>query len=195
MEQNDAAHVAQVLGGDRDAFRVLVDRHARRLFRLAYRMTGNQQDAEEAVQDAFLRAYRRLASFESRANFATWIYRICVNCALDLMRKRRGETAHRQHTQLDAAGEESDPMLDAPSPDPAPDRLAMSGELGAGVRAAMAALSASERAAFVMRHVDGCSIEEIAAALDLNAGATKNTIFRAVQKLRRQLEPFVGATR
>jgi len=192
MADTDAAQVAQVLGGDSDAFRVLVDRHGRRLFRLAYRMTGNEHDAEEIVQDAFLRAFRRLERFESRSNFGTWLYRICANCALDRMRKQKSENSRRE-----PAGNPEEGMPDAletaASTAPGPDRLAMSGELGAGVRTAMGSLSATERAAFVMRHVDGSSIEEIATTLDLSIGATKNTVFRAVQKLRKELEPMVAA--
>jgi len=194
MADSDAAQVALVLGGDRDAFRVLVERHSRRLFRLAYRMTGNEQDAEEIVQDALVRAYRRLDRFEQRANFGTWLYRICANCALDRMRKQRTEDVHREHAPApddDAQG----PLETAASETPGPERLALSGELGQGVRTAMNSLSATERAAFVMRHVDGHSIEEIAEALGLNIGATKNSVFRAVQKLRRHLEPLVSTAR
>lgn len=194
MVDSDAAQVAQVLGGDRDAYRVLVERHSRRLFQLAYRMTGNEQDAEEIVQDAFVRAYRKLERFESRSNFGTWLYRICANCALDRMRKQRTEESHRERPRDEEEGTPG-PLDVAASEAPGPDRVAISGELGAGVRTAMKTLSATERAAFVMRHVDGFSIEEIAKSLGLNIGATKNSIFRAVQKLRRQLEPLVGAAR
>ena len=194
MVDSDAAQVALVLGGDRDAFRVLVERHSRRLFRLAYRMTGNEQDAEEIVQDALVRAYRRLDRFEQRSNFGTWVYRICANCALDRMRKQRSEDSHRQIAN-DPADDTAGPLETAASDAPGPDRLAISGELGAGVRAAMNSLSATERAAFVMRHVDGHSIEEIAETLGLNIGATKNSVFRAVQKLRRHLEPLVSTAR
>jgi len=194
MVDTDAAQVALVLGGDPDAFRVLVDRHSRRLFRLAYRMSGNEHDAEEIVQDAFLRAYRRLDRFESRSNFGTWLYRICANCALDRLRKQRTEDTRREQATETEDGA-TDPLDTAQSADPAPDRLAMSGELGAGVRAAMETLSGTERTAFVMRHVDGFSIEEISQTLDVSIGATKNTIFRAVQKLRKHLEPLVSATR
>src|SRR5216684_7140102 len=91
---SDAAAVERTLAGDPDAYRVLVERHSRSIFRVAYRMTGNEQDAEEVVQDAFLRAYRRLDRFESRANFGTWLYRIAVNCSLDLLRKRRPHEEH-----------------------------------------------------------------------------------------------------
>jgi RNA polymerase sigma-70 factor, ECF subfamily len=189
-EAGDAAHLARALAGDRDAFRVLVERHSRSLFRLAYRMTGNEQDAEEVVQDAFLRAYRWLDQFESRSNFGTWLYRIAMNCSLDLLRKRR---PHEEHA---AEPEEDDgPQREIAAQDPPPDRLAFSAEIGRQVEGAMLKLSAMERAAFVMRHHDGKSIEEIGQALGLSSNATKNSIFRAVQKLRHELHPLVNRTR
>src|SRR6476661_4358754 len=93
MCQMDATEAAAVLArarqGDSDAFRVLVERHSRAVFRLAYRMTGNEQDAEDVVQESFLRAYRQLARFQSRANFGTWLYRIVANCSVDLMRAKQ----------------------------------------------------------------------------------------------------------
>lgn len=193
MDAGDAAQVKQALGGDQDAYRVLVERHSRSLFRLAYRMTSNEQDAEEVVQEAFLRAYRRLDKFELRANFGTWVYRIAVNCSLDLMRKRKSEMEQRQQPSAQQEdGERPSAIEMAESPMPSPDRLALSGELREQVKAAMATLSAVERTAFVMRHYEGCSIEEIGEVLGLNTGATKNSVFRAVQKLRRHLEPMVS---
>src|ERR1700726_5296098 len=94
--ESDAVAVAQTLAGDRDAFRVLVEQHSRNVHRLAYRMTGNQHDAEEVVQEAFLRAYQKLEQFESRANFGTWVYRIAANYAIDRMRQRKSEDANRE---------------------------------------------------------------------------------------------------
>jgi len=191
MDVGDAENVALALGGDQDAFRVLVERHSRTLFRLAHRMTGNEQDAEEVVQETMMRAYRRLDRFESRSNFGTWLYRIAVNCSLDLMRKRRPEKNQRQLAKGDET-EMQDPLDTAVSNDPGPDRLALSGELGKQVKVAMMALSPVERTAFVMRHFEGNSIEEIGETLGLGAGATKNSVFRAVQKLRQHLAPLVG---
>src|SRR5437016_11211147 len=89
MEVTDAAIVALVLAGDRDAFRVLVERHSRSIFRVVYRMTGNQQDAEEILQETFLRAYKSLARFELRSSFATWLYRIAVNRSLDFLKAKK----------------------------------------------------------------------------------------------------------
>src|SRR5437870_1001179 len=86
IAESDAVAVERTLAGDRDAFRVLVERHSHNVFRLAYRMTGNRQDAEEVVQEAFLRAYQKLGQFAARANFGTWVYRIAANYAIDRMR-------------------------------------------------------------------------------------------------------------
>ena len=90
MDTTEASAVlARARQGDSEAFRALVERHSRSVFRLAYRMTGNEQDAEDVVQESFLRAYRQLGRFESRANFGTWLYRIVANCSVDLMRSKQ----------------------------------------------------------------------------------------------------------
>src|SRR5512135_1907403 len=90
MDVGEAAAVlARARDGDAEAFRALVERHSRSVFRLAFRMTGNEQDAEDVVQESFLRAYRQLGRFESRANFGTWIYRIAANCCVDLIRAKQ----------------------------------------------------------------------------------------------------------
>ena len=191
MELTDLAFVAKARGGDTDAFRVLVDRHSRSLFRLAFRMTGNEQDAEDVVQESFLRAYRQLAKFDERASFGTWLYRIAMNCSLDLVRSRK-----RRSEQLAPAGSEvDDPVLTLPALDPTPDRLAMSGQVRERVAEAMNELSASERTAFVLRHFEGMCIEDVSRVLGCQPGAAKHSVFRAVQKLRRALEPLVGTAR
>src|ERR1044071_7579802 len=88
-EVTDAETVERILAGDADAFRLLVDRHGRTLHRLAYRITGSADDAEDVVQEAFIRANRQLASWDGRAAVGTWLHRITVNCAVDLLRARR----------------------------------------------------------------------------------------------------------
>ncbi len=188
MELTDAAFVTKVRAGDTAAFGVLVERHARSLFRLAYRMTGNQQDAEDVVQDSLLRAYRQISKFDERASFGTWLYRIATNCALDLVRSRK---RHWDRVAPAETGVE-DPILSLPSGDPTPERAALSGEVGERVAEAMNELSAMERAAFVLRHFEGLRMEEIGRALDCQPGAAKHSVFRAVQKLRRALEPVVS---
>jgi len=190
---SDAIAVERTLAGDRDAFRVLVERHSPNVFRLAYRMTGNQYDAEEVVQEAFLRAYQKLSQFAARANFGTWVYRIAANYAIDRMRQRKSEDANREPApRANDDGIEIDAMTFVPDSAPNPERLAQSEQLAEHMRRALQQLTPAERTAFVMRHWGGSGIEEIAEALKSSSSAAKNTIFRSVQKLRRALEPFVG---
>ena len=190
--QSDAVAVERTMAGDRDAFRVLVERHSHNVFRLAYRMTGNRQDAEEVVQEAFLRAYQKLGQFAARANFGTWVYRIAANYAIDRMRQRKKEEARKVAPAVHEQGTENDPVTLVRDAAPTPERLAHNIELRKHMEIALAALSHSERTAFVMRHWEGCAIEEIAEVLKSSSGAAKNTVFRAVQKLRLALQPFVG---
>src|ERR1035437_2008868 len=130
MEPTDRALVSGARKGDADAFRVLVERHSRSLFGLAYRMTSNESDAEDVVQDSFLRAYRQLGAFDDRAGFGSWIYRIAVNCSLDLMRARK-----RRSERMQSAGTEmEDPIAALPALGPGPDSLALSGEIRAGMK-------------------------------------------------------------
>lgn len=191
MEQSDAEAIAQIRAGNADAFRVLVERHSRSVFRLAFRMTGNQQDAEDLVQETFLRAFRQIRRFDGRAGFGTWLYRIAANCSLDLIRARKRR--QEQQTPVDEEGQEA--AAAAVSELPTPDRLAFSGELQQLLRPALDRLSATERTAFVLRHYEGMCIEEISQALGVQPGAAKHSVFRAVQKLRQALEPAVSAGR
>ena len=179
----DADAVARFRAGDESAFRALVDRHSRAVFRVAFRMTGNEQDAEDVVQETFLKAYRNLARFEERARFASWLHRIAANCAYDALRARR--KGHESIDETRPMGEDEErPAMDLPSDDPAPDRLVFGGEVRRKVTVAMARMSAVEKSAFALRHFEGCSIEEIGRALDLDQSATKHSIFRAVRKVR-----------
>lgn len=188
MEMSDRGAVAAVRAGDREAFRLLVEQHSRSLFKLAFRMTHNEHDAEEIVQETFLRAYRKIGDFEQRADFGTWLYRIAANCSYDLLGRRK----HHLQTPLEnEAGEE----LPLPAGNPGPERIALSGELRAKLGEAMSELTPLERSAFVLRHFEGQSIEEIGKTLGLKANATKNSIYRAVQKLRRALGPMMMPAR
>jgi len=192
----DAIAVERTLAGEREAYRVLVERHSRNVYRLAYRMTGNRHDAEEIVQEAFLRAYQKLRQFAGNANFGTWVYRIAANYAIDRMRQRGSEESHRQlPSRAFEDSVEVDPVAIVPDPAPSPERLAESAQLSARMQQALAALTPAERTAIVMRHWEGCAIDEIAVVLKSNSNATKNTVFRAVAKLRKVLEPFVEGRR
>lgn len=183
MGQDDHATIQAILAGDKDAYGALVVRHSRSLFRVAWRICGNEADAEDVVQEALLRGYQKLETFESRSNFSTWIYRIAVRCALDRVASRRVRDDRR-------VAEESDPeseTIQVADNSPGPDRLLLDCELGAMRAVAMHALTPIERAAFVLRHIEGQTTDEIAAALGIAPNAAKQTVFRAVQKLRQRL--------
>jgi RNA polymerase sigma-70 factor (ECF subfamily) len=184
MEPSDNELVDRVRGGEDDAFRVLVERHSRSVYRSAYRITANAADAEDVVQEAFLRAYRAAHTFDARATFTTWLHRIAINCALDLIdsRKRRDQRIHDGH----------DLTLIATN-DASPDRIVLGSEMQRAIAAAMDELTGNERTAFVLRHFEGMPLEEIGQILGTRLNATKNTVFRAVKKLRQQLQPFTGS--
>ena len=173
---DDADEVARAREGDDEAFRGLVVRHSAAVFRVAYRLTGNEHDAEDVVQEAFLKAHRQLGRFEARSQFGTWIHRIAANCAYDLLRRR---------ARLREDPEQAEAML--PSGAPSAERLVFSAEVRTRLQAAMGRLSASERSAFLLRHHEGMSIEAIATALGLEPSAAKQSIFRAVRKVRTAL--------
>lgn len=186
MGENDHATIQAVLEGNKEAYGALVAQNSRSVFRVAFRITGNEGDAEEVVQEAFLRGYRKLEKFESRSNFGTWIYRIAVRCALDKISDRRIEESRRVVS-------DSDPDFDAgqvPDHAPDPERLLLSGELGAVRESAMRTLTPMERAAFTLRHMEDCSLQEIAAALGIDPNAAKQAVYRAVHKLRQRLAPM-----
>jgi RNA polymerase sigma-70 factor (ECF subfamily) len=180
-----AGVVERARKGDPEAFRELVEAHSDALFRLAYRMTGNEDMADDVVQETFLRAHRNLGRFDGRAQLRTWLCRIAANCAIDGLRRRRRDALEpldedRQWGAVWEAG------------DPGPERLARSREAGAIVRRTMARLSPLERAAFALRHYEGQPLAEIGRALGVGEGAVKQAVFRAVQKLRAALQPVVG---
>jgi len=181
----DLAVVSRARSGDPEAFRMLVESHSKAAFRVAYRMTGNEHDADDVVQETFLRAYKQLQHFEERANFGTWLHRIAINCSLDLLRARTRAGKH-DGGELDAAEQNGSAMIE-----PLQDRELISTELRKSVADAMQQLSGNERTAFVLRHFEGMPVEEIGRTLGIQTGAAKHTIFRAVRKLRASLEPFV----
>src|ERR1700761_1066348 len=177
MEVTDAAVVAQVLAGDKDAFRLLVDRHSRSIFHVTFRMTGNQQDAEELVQETFLRAYKALARFELRSNFSTWLYRIAVNRTLDFLSVKKMQNKDTYQIVDDPDPEEGR-QIQLAAGGPGPERMVLSSEMKNKVAQSMSLLTPVERIAFTMRHMEGRSIDEIGATLKLNTSAAKNSIFR-----------------
>nr|WP_078509070.1 sigma-70 family RNA polymerase sigma factor [Streptomyces zinciresistens] len=162
--------------GDEDAFAVLVQRHAPALIRLAARLLGDAAEAEDAVQDAFISAWRRLPEFQGQASFGTWTYRIVTNRCLNVLRSRRpvaplesaGDPAAAEHTS-------------------SPERLAEARDAVRELREALETLSPEQRACWVLRELDGHSYEFIAEAVGLSQEAVRARVFRARRRLTRAL--------
>ena len=183
MNLNDHAAIQAVLAGNKEAYAALVVRHSARLFRVACRITGNEADAEDVVQEAFLRGYRKLETFASRSDFGTWIYRIAVRCALD---KISSSKANESVSITETTGPQQEGLQIADQA-AGPERLLLSNEIGSLQEMAMHGLTANERTAFMLRHLENCTTEEIAIAMGIPTNTAKQSVFRAVQKLRRRL--------
>src|SRR5215471_6947250 len=132
MEAEAGGAVERARSGDSDAFRLLVEQHSRSIFRLAFRMTGNEEDAEDVVQETFLRAYRQLDKYEARSSFSTWLYRIASNYSLDLIRMRKRHEEKRERGKA----EERDVLETVAVDTPGPDRIVYGTEVKDRVNAA-----------------------------------------------------------
>jgi RNA polymerase sigma-70 factor (ECF subfamily) len=169
--------------GDLDVFLSLVEHHRRYLYNLAFRITGNAQDAKDVVQECLLNAYLHLDGFEKRADLRTWLNRILINCALDHLRSLR------RRPDMDEPQPISDIVETLASSSPDPERLAANADSRRQVSAAMKTMSPLERVTFVLRHFEGRSIADIAKTVGIGGNQAKQHIFRAVRKIRLALEP------
>ncbi|MEO7323951.1 MAG: RNA polymerase sigma factor [Dokdonella sp.] len=185
MTDDEARWIAKAGEGDAAAFRRLVDAHSGALFRVCARVTGDRAIAEDAVQEAFFNAYRHLRDFDGRAAFSTWLHRIGVNAALEQLRRRgRGGIA------LPEGDDDDERTAEVVEVAAGPERTARSAEIRRDIEAELARMSTLERTAFVLRHHEGQSLEDISMTLSLNIGPCKQAIFRAVRKLRAALDPL-----
>jgi RNA polymerase sigma-70 factor (ECF subfamily) len=185
MATDEERWVQQARQGDRAAFRRLVEAHARPLFALCSRITREAAMAEDAVQEALLNAYRHLADFDGRSSFKTWLHRIAVNAALEQIR-RLGKFDYVDN----GAEAENDFLERCMDETPSPRQHAQGEEIRRNIDRELEHMTALERSAFLLRHVEGHSIDDISQALSLNISACKQAIFRAVRKLRGALQPL-----
>ena len=190
MEAAELEHVRRARGGDAEAFRVIVETYSRPLWRAAFRVLGDSAAAEDAVQDAFLRAWRALDRFDERAELSTWLYRIAINAAIDHRRERK-----RREPLSAALPEDFNGQMTARSTSADPHRQAFWREMVDHAQEAISELPEAERTAILLRHFEGRSIAEIARVLGGGENGAKQAIFRAVHKLRAVLGPLMEVSR
>lgn len=172
--------VRAAAGGDTEAFERLVETYENKIYTLALRMSGSPDDAGDIAQEAFLAAWRGLPAFRGEAGFATWLYRLASNAAIDYLRRQR-----KQRGELSLDDEELG--LDAVDAGPGPQDAAEGEEVRSAVAAGLGALSEGHRQVLVLRELQGLSYEEIAAVLAVDLGTVKSRISRARSALRKIL--------
>jgi RNA polymerase sigma-70 factor (ECF subfamily) len=194
MDKAETEAIRDVLAGDRDAYRVLMDRHFCSVSRIAFRITGNEADAEEAAQEAFLRAYNKLPSFRQDSTFSTWIMRITMNTAINLVERRNRDLSYHAPRIADEPSTTNHTVRIADR-QAGPESILLNREATSLRRTAMAELTPMERTAFTLRHMEDVPMAEIATALNVTTNSAKQAVFRAVSKLRRSLTPLAGGLR
>lgn len=175
-------------GGDVGAFEQLVKRYDRNVFRIAQHITQNREDAEDVVQDAFLKAFQNLGQFQGQSKFYTWLVRIAVNEALMRLRRRRPE--RMVSIDEDVKTEEDSIPREIADWSPNPEQLYNQGELKEILQKTIQGLPESFRTVFILRDVEGLSTEETADALGLSVPAVKSRLLRARLQLRERLTKY-----
>ncbi len=194
MDKAETEAIRDVLAGDRDAYRVLMDRYFGTVTRIAFRITGNEADAEEAAQEAFLRAYNKLPGFRQDSAFSTWITRIAMNTAINLVERRNRDLSY-QGPRIADEPSPADHTVRVADTQASPEGALLTREAAGLRQAAMSQLTPMERTAFTLRHMEDVPMAEIATALNVTTNSAKQAVFRAVSKLRQSLMPIAGGIR
>ncbi|MHB1698857.1 MAG: RNA polymerase sigma factor [Acidobacteriaceae bacterium] len=188
QRSEDTELIREAQAGSREAFDALVRRYDQSVLRLALHISGNEQDAQDIHQEAFIKAYRHIGNFRFECSFYTWMYRIVTNLCLDHLRRRKSRREDPS-TVLDASGEEMDLLVNV-SDDRAmanPDKELERKNLGARILEALDTLTPRERMVFELKHYQGLKLRTIGEMLHTTEETAKNTLFRATRKLRANL--------
>jgi RNA polymerase sigma-70 factor (ECF subfamily) len=172
------------LDAARDRYAELVGRYQRRAVRIAYHYLRDAADADEAVQDAFIKAYMHIGTFREDLPFEVWFTRILINGCLDRIKARRRRERWMAPPALDASGAERDPSEYIPARGPSPEDLALASERREQLMSAVAELPERQKMVFMLSHFDGCSSREVSAMTGLNESTVRVHLFRAIRRLR-----------
>ena len=197
MTDPDAETVRAVLAGELERYAELVEKYQEPAIRMAFSLLGNYEDARDVSQDAFVRAYQALARFRGASTFSTWLYRIIVNACKDAGRRRsrQPETGLRAREAPVDDAERDDPLFDAADHAATPSEQAANEELGHRLSSAIRKLPMKQRTAFLLHHVHGLPLAEVAMVMACRSGTVKAHVFRATASLRVALDPWLAQER
>ncbi len=184
MDTSDRDLMGRLAQGDREALAPLMERHYRRLYRIALSYLRDADDALDAVQEVFVKAFQAAARWDPGTEVGPWLTRIAINHSID--RYRRGKRRLASETPIEEDAGERDPRMSAE--DPSPERRLLGREVGERIAAALNGLPERQRAVFVLRHYDEMALEDIARTLEMSLGTVKSSLHRAVHRMRERLE-------
>lgn len=181
--QNEQELISEAKKNNADAFCELISPYTGQLLNYAFRMLKNHEDAEDALQEAYLKIYNSLNKFEGNSSFKTWIYRIVTNVCLDMLRKQKRNST----TTLSITDEDGEHELLLPDDTYMPERIAQKNAALDALQKALSSLNDEHRAIITLRDIDGFSYEEIADAMNISLGTVKSRISRARIRLKELL--------
>jgi RNA polymerase sigma-70 factor (ECF subfamily) len=182
----DAELIAQVLAGESAAYGLLVTRYQRKIYKVAVAILRDEAEADGVTQDTFVQAYTSLGRFEGRSELETWLIRIAINRARDVLRRRKVVSI------FSSRDDDSAPRMELADQRPGPERELLAHELRAAIEAAVEKLSSQQKVIFCMRHFEDYGLPEIAEILGLRDGTVRAHLFRAIHKVRRELSGWVA---
>lgn len=185
---SDQELIARTLGGDGAAFGILVERFQKKIYRVAYAITRDDTEADTITQDTFIQAYTHLGKFQGRAELETWLTRIAINRSRDWLRRRKFVSIFSHD---DAESDDRIYAIEPVDEQPDAERLFMSHQLRAAILRAERTLSSQQKIIFRLRHYENHSLEEIAELLGLRSGTVRAHLFRAIHKVRKELDEWV----
>ncbi len=183
---SEAELVNRLRQGQRPAFDEFFEAYKNKGLAIAYRFTGNLEDAKDALQEAFIKVYLNIGSFKREAKFSTWFYRIVVNSSLDLLRRKKA-MGKVIKSDIDAQGNN----IDAADNSYNPKRIVLNQELGQKLDLCIQGLPKNQKACFVLKHQNGFSNDEVASVVGCSAATVKVHIFRALNTLQEKLSSYV----
>jgi RNA polymerase sigma-70 factor (ECF subfamily) len=190
MAQNEQVLIDRFCTGDHTAFHELVGRYKKKIYYLAYDITGDHHEAEDISQEVFMKMYRSLETFRRDAKMSSWLYQITVNTSIDSLRKKSSRPAQQMGEFDQVSVQES---LSGSGPNAFdPLRSTESSQIQNRISQALQKISPRERTVFVMRHYNDLKLNEIAEILNINIGTVKSLLFRAIKKLRKELSTYMG---